>query len=142
MNKWRPFDIKSFLKASRHWDDDIKKLQEEHDNLSVLPGMSDVPSGKTGNVSDVTAGAALRRLKITSQIEEIKLNKEILAFALKMLTEDERALIEGFYYPKKSIAVFIQEYGREHGMGRSLVYTERDRIEQSMARVIEDRYYD
>ena len=142
MNQWRPFDIKSFLKASRHWDEDIKRLQEEHDNLSVLPAQGDVPSGKTGNVSDITAGAALRRLQIVSLIEQIELNKEILDFAFRTLTEDERRLIEGFYYPKKTIAVFVQEYGHNYGMGRSLVYKERDRIEQRMARAIEHRYYD
>ena len=68
MEQWRPFDIKSFLKASRHWDDDIKILREKHDDLSVLPASSDIPAAKTGTVSDITASAALRRLEISAQI--------------------------------------------------------------------------
>ncbi len=141
MTDWRPFDIKSFLKASKHWDDEIKRLQDEHDSLSVLPSGSDVPSGKTGAVSDMTANAAMRRLKIVAQIEDLLLNKEILAFALKMLTEDERRLIDGFYYPKKSIGTFVYEYGRSKGINKDYVYAERARVEQKMSKVILKRYY-
>ena len=141
MDQWRPFDIKSFLKASRHWDDDIKRLQEEHDSLALLPSTGDKPIG-TGDISDMTASAALRRLKITSQIEEIMLYKEILACAFRTLPEDEIRLIKGFYYPNKPISVFVDEYCHEYGIGRTMLYQERDRIEQHMARLIESRYYE
>ena len=142
MEQWRPFDIKSFLKASRHWDDDIKTLREKHDDLSVLPASSDIPAAKTGTVSDITASAALRRLEISAQIENILLFKEMLDFALKHLTEDESELIRGFYYPVKPISVFVDEYGISHGMGRTTIYQERERIENRLARIIEAAYYD
>ncbi len=141
MNQWRPFDIKSFLKASRHWDDDIQKLRAEHDNLSVLPSSNDVPAAKSGTVSDITAKAALRRLEIDAQIEEILLYKEILELAFNMLTDEDRELIRGFYYPTKSISFFVQDYGRTHGMGQTKVYQEKARIENYMARFIESKYY-
>ena len=50
MDRWRPFDIKTFLKESRYWDDDIEKLKREQDALSLLPSSQDVPSAKTGTV--------------------------------------------------------------------------------------------
>jgi len=141
MNQWRPFDIKAFLKASRHWDDDIKRLQEEHDNLSELPAMGNNP-GRSSETSDLTANVALKRLKIASQIEEIRLYKEMLDFALKSLTEDERRLIDGFFYPSKmSIGSFVWEYGREKGICKDYVYRERDRALTKMRHVIERVYY-
>ena len=141
MDRWRPFDIKTFLKESRYWDDDIEKLKREQDALSLLPSSQDVPSAKTGTVSDITARAALRRLEISAQIEKIMLYKEILEYAFKTLSDKDRQLIEGFYYPKKSISYFISEYGHTYGMGRTMIYEERDRIEKQMARVIENHYY-
>lgn len=140
MNDWRPFDIKSFLKASRHWDDDIKKLQAEHDALSELPAAGNNP-GRSSEVSDLTANAALRRLEIQKKIEDIKLYKEMLDYALKMLSNEDKRLIEGFYYPRKAIGVFVWEYGREKGLCKNKVYEQREIVLQKMARTIENVYY-
>lgn len=138
---WKPFAIKAFLKASRHWKDDIRKLEKELDDMLVLPGMKNTSGIRSGNVSDMTAQMALRRLEITAQIEELKLNEEMLKFALKTLTEDERALIDGFFYPRKKIGVFVQEYGQEHGYGKNLVYAARDDALEKMRWAIEQEYY-
>ena len=89
----------------------------------------------------MTASAALRRLEIQAEIEEIQLNEEMLAFALKRLTEDERRLIDGFFYPRRSIGAFVDEYGREHGFGKDLVYRERERALEKMRLLIEAEYY-
>ena len=138
---WRPFDIKSFLKASRHWDEDIQKLQEELDDLPLLPSSSDVPASKTGTPSDITARAVMRRVEILARIEEINGCKEMLGHALKSLPAEDLALILGFYYPKKTISFFVQDYGQEHGMGRTTVYTEKTRVEDTLARFIEQEFY-
>ena len=140
MNRWRPFDIKSFLKASRHWDEDIRRLQEEHDNLSELPAMGNNP-GRSSDVTDLTAQVALKRLKIVAEIEEIRLYKEMLELALKTLTKDERRLIEGFYFPKKSKGEFVYEYSRDKGICKDYVYRDRDMALQHMRDVIERVYY-
>jgi len=142
MTDWRPFDIKSFLKASRHWDDDIKRLQEEHDNLSELPSSGNIQAGTKGSISDMTGRVALRRLEITAQIEEIMLCKEMLAFALKTLSNEDKRLIDGFFYPKQSIGSFVYDYGKEQGLNKDYVYAERERVLKKMGDVILRQYYE
>lgn len=139
---WRPFDIRAFLKASRYWDDDIESLEQELKDLPELPAISNESGVHSGNVSDLTAQTALRRLKIAADIEEIRLCKEMLAYALKRLTEDETALVNGFFYPKKPIGIFVQEYGYSHGLGKNLVYAEREKVLDKMRMMIEAEYYD
>lgn len=138
---WIKFDIQSFLKASKHWEEDIAKLRQEMDSLSLLPSSGGAGGIQKNSISDMTASAALRRLEIQAEIEEIMLNKEMLAFALKRLTEDERRLIDGFFYPKKSIGEFVEEYGRDHFLTPKYVYFERSAALEKMRLLIEAEYY-
>ena len=142
MMDWRPFDIKSFLKASRHWKEDRARLEQELKDLSYLPSINNESGVRSGNVGEPTAQIAMRRLKISAEIDKISRNEEMLNTALKTLTEDERTLVSGFYYPKKMIRVFVQEYGRKHGLCKDYVYAEKDRVLEKMRRVIEHNYYD
>ena len=66
----------------------------------------------------------------------------MLDYALNKLTEADRALIDGFFYPKKSIGVFVEEYGRKHGLSKTLVYDERTKVLDKLRRIIEAEYYD
>lgn len=138
---WVRFDIKSFLKASKHWEDDIARLRQEMEDLSFLPSV-DNKSGVRSGLSDMTASTALRRLKIQAEIEEIQLDEEMLRYAIKRLTEDERALFNGFYRPKKKIGVFVEEYGKQHGLCRDYVYDAREAMLDKMRILIEGEYYD
>ena len=138
---WRPFDIKAFLRASRYWADDIAVLEQELKDMPELPAVSNDSGVHSSNVSDLTAQTAIRRLKITADIEEIRLNEEMLKYALKRLTEDERALVDGFFYPKKPIGIFVYEWGMAHGLGKNLVYAEREKVLEKMRRLIEAEYY-
>lgn len=142
MMEWRPFDIKSFLKASRHWKEDRRKLEQELKDLLYLPSINNESGVRSGNIAEPAAQIAMRRLKISEEIDKISRNEEMLDTALKSLTEDERVLVSGFYYPKTYIGVFVQEYGREHGLCKDYVYAERDRVLEKMRRVIEHNYYD
>lgn len=138
---WRRFDIEKFLKASRFWDEEIEKLQKQLDDMPELPSVDNKTGVRSGNISDLTAQIALQRLKITADIEEILLDREMLNYAVKRLTEDERVLLDGFFYPKKPIGIFVQEYGWEHGLGKNLVYAEREKILDKMRMLIEAEYY-
>lgn len=136
------FPIKSFLKESLEWEDRIKKLKEEQEALLGLPSVDNSTGIRSSEPSNMTASIALRRLKIQSEIEEILLDKEMLRYAIKQLSEDERELLNGFFYPKKPKGLFVWEYGRKHGLGKNLVYEEKDRVLEKMRVCIEEEYYE
>lgn len=138
---WQHFDILAFLKASKHWKEDLKRLQDELDNISYLPAGGNESGIRGSDISEPPYSIALQELKIQAEIEEIKLNITMLEYALNKLTEAERALIDGFFYPKKSIGVFVEEYGRKHGLSKTLVYDERTKVLDKLRRIIEAEYY-
>ena len=140
--EWRRFDIKSFLKASRHWKRDRERLEEELNNILYLPSVTNESGIRSGNIADPAAKTALRSLELQSKIEEISLNETMLAFALSQLTADEKMLIDGFFYPRKTIGIFVHDYGRKHGLCKDYVYAERERVLEKMRRIIEREYYE
>ena len=141
MVSWRRFDIESFLESSKGWDDDIEKLQRELDNLPELPAVSNDSGIHSGKVSDLTAQTVIKKLKIQADIEELKLNKEMLVYAVRRLSEDEIKLLKGFFYPRKPIGIFVHEYGLDHGLGKNLVYAERKKLLEKMRMLIEGEFY-
>lgn len=139
--EWRRFDIKAFLKASRHWKQDKERLTKELDNILYLPSVTNESGVRSGNIADPAAQTALRSLELQAKIEKIKLYEEMLKYAMNQLTADERNLIDGFFYPRKTIGVFVHDYGRKHGLCKDYVYAERERVLEKMRRTIEREYY-
>lgn len=137
--KW--FDIRGFLEASKGWDSKLEKLNNELNDLPYLPAVDNKSGVRSGDISDLTYSVTLKRLKITADIEEILLNKEMLNYAFKRLTEDERELIDGLFYPQKRKSVFVQEYGRKYGLCDTYVYEKKSRVLDKMKRLIEEAYY-
>ena len=138
---WRPFDIKYFLKASRHWKNDRERLQQELDEMLYLPSVTNESGIRSGNIAEPAAKTALKIIEIEDKIKEILLYEEMLDCALAELTADERTLIDGFFYPRKTIGVFVHDYGRKHGLCKDYVYAERERVLEKMKRKIETEYY-
>lgn len=139
---WRPFDIKSFLKASRYWRSERERFEQELNNLLYLPSVNNESGIRSGNIAEPTAKTALRSLELQAKIEEIKLNETMLDYALGKLTADERSLIDGFFFPKKNIGAFVYDYGRKHGLCKDYVYAEREKVLDKMRRIIEAEFYD
>lgn len=139
--EWRRFDIKAFLKASRHWKRDKERLQQELNNISYLPSVTNESGIRSGNIAEPAAQTALRSLELQAKLEKILLNEEMLKYAMNQLTSDEKALIDGFFYSRKSRGVFVHDYGRKHGICKDYVYAERERVLEKMRRIIEREYY-
>lgn len=139
---WMHFDILAFLKESKHWDKKLKTLQDELDGISYIPAGGNDTGIRGSDISEPPYTITVQELQIQAEMEEIKLNKEMLKYALKQLTEDERALIDGFFYPKKTMRVFVREYGAKYGLSDTLVYDKRTKVLDKLRRIIEAEYYD
>lgn len=139
---WQHFDILPFLESSKHWQDDLRKLQNELDNISYLPAGGNETGVRGSDISETPYSITLQKLKIQAGINKIKKDMGMLDYGLKCLTEDEKELIDGFFYPKKAKGVFVYEYGRKHGLCKTLVYDKRTKVLDKLRRIIEAEYYD
>lgn len=142
MTEWRIFDTRSFLRSSKHWKEKKEKLQQELDNMSLLPSMDNTTSTHSGNISDLTGKIALRRLEIEAEIDKISRDEEMLRHALNLLTEDEKRLVRGFFFTNNSASSFVYDYGRNQGICKDYVYRDLNEVLKKMGDAILEKYYD
>ena len=139
---WRPFNIEKFLKASAEWDTKLEILEQNLEDIPYLPSSNNETGIRGSNISEPPYTITLQRQKIQAQIDEIKRYKEMLDYGMKRLTEDERALIDGFFYPKRPIGIFVEQYGRKYGIRERGVYEKRKRVLEKLRWDIESKYYE
>ena len=138
---WRPFDTNMFLKKSKYWPMEKAKLKKELDEMPELPSTENKSGVRSGNISDMTGQMAMRRLEIEAQIEEIELYEEMLRYGLSVLSEDEKDVINGFYFDGRAIGTFVWKYGRKSGICKDYVYAKRNRALKKMGDALLKKYY-
>ena len=109
--------------------------------MLYLPSVNNESGVRSGEIANPTAKTALRSLELQNKIQEIIHNEQMLNFALGQLSEDEKALINGFFYPNRTIGSFVYDYGRKYGLCKDYVYAERERVLDKMRRSIEKEFY-
>lgn len=137
----RPFDTDLLLKKSKGFDEEIQKLQKKLDAIPELPAVNNESGIRGSEPSDPTGKLALRRMELIEKINEINLYKEMLECGLSVLTDDERIVINGFYFGKKRIRSFVWEYGRKHGLCKDYVYKRKNEVLRKMGDFILKNYY-
>lgn len=103
MNKYVRFDMVAFLKQSKYWKKDLAKKKLELQEITMLTSVQTdkLPSG-SGKVSDPTSNVVARREKIISEIDYIRLCQAALKDSLSQLNEEEREIIDGFFFSRKT----------------------------------------
>lgn len=138
---WRPFDIIGFLNASKSWKVKREILEQQLEDISYLPSSNNETGIRGSNISEPPYSITLERQKIQAKIDEIKANEAMLDYGMKRLAKDEIELINGFFFPKKRIGVFVQEYGRKYGIRERGVYDKRKYVLEKLRMEIESKYY-
>lgn len=137
MKRYVKLDVEAFLKDSKKWDAEIKDLEKKKDEIVILSGISN-SEVHSGNISHPTEDTALRYQAITEEIERIHNYRDILAEALDWIDADDEALINGFFFGKKTINAFVDEYCIEHGCEVKTVYRRRAEAVNRLRKAIED----
>ena len=103
MDKYVRFDIVAFLKQSKYWKKDISKLNTELQDIPFVSSVQTdkIPSGSS-KPSDSVYNIVVKRDKIISEIDYIKHCQDALKNALSQLDGEEREIIDGLFFSRKS----------------------------------------
>lgn len=133
------FNPTKFLKESKKWKDKLKDIKDELDSIAELPAIES--SGvQSSSISDLTYNTALKRLKLTNEQEYLEACISIRDWALSNLSPFDRELIEGFFYPKTSIYMFVENFKIENALCTSDVYSARREALDSFTKLIVTKY--
>ena len=68
----RHFDTEMFIKQLKVWRKEKEKLQEQLNNISLLPSGNNESGVHSTDISDPTSRLAIKRLELIEQIEDIE----------------------------------------------------------------------
>lgn len=125
MNSYLRFNSARFLKNSRKWDDELKQLHNALDSITEIGGASDDP-GRSSDISRPTERTSLDRMAIESRINVLNLYKRALTYCMKVISDYDKVLIEGFFFNSGSIHIFVELWCKENGY-TNRTYCYRDR---------------
>lgn len=139
LKEYRIFSSALFLKESKTWRKKISQLKLELVNMPELPAIES--SGvQSSNISNMTQQQALKRADITEEIAKYARLLEIREIALSRLSEEQRELINGFYFGHRHISAFVTEFGMKHYVCDTLVYRMRNEALDNIAQTLEELY--
>lgn len=139
MTRYMEFNAKKFLKESRGWKEEKKRLREELDELASLKGAGDSPA-RTFRHGDSTGTAVVERSRIQSQIDRISLYEEAFKYAWESISEASRDVLTAFFFAGGCMSRNVTKYGAKYGVCNNEVY-KRERVALAeVSRLITRRY--
>lgn len=123
MERYIEFNAVKFLKESKHWEEEKKKLQDKLNEITEIKCIDNSPV-RSGRLHDSVADVAAEREGVKRQIERGDRCAYIWAYVNKFLEPEEKGVLE-VYFTGGNIGRKIEIFGREYGMCRSDVYSLR-----------------
>lgn len=133
------FNPNRFLKESKTWKGEIAKRKTELESMSELPAMES--SGvQTSNISDMTRVQAFSNIELKEEIHKYERLTQIKKETMRKLPEKQQEVINGFFFGRKHVSTFIDEFGRKHCLCRSDVYSFRKMALEEFVDILTDKY--
>ena len=137
MERYYRFDAHNFLKESKGWAKEKKKLERE---LEEIPELKAIENSEvhSGNISDPTASTSFKRFFIETQIERLDLYREALNYAWDNLTDEEKDMLNGFYFTHKRINYEVHLLCDKYHIEKSQVYNRKNKALQKLTDLVEE----
>ena len=139
MNRYIGFDVVKFLKESRGWEEEKKRLQEELDSITEIQGKDNSPV-RSSRINDTVSSVAAARERIQNDIDRIEYYEHALDFAIRYITAAEKEVIELFFFGRGYISARVDKFSFEHAICRSDVYSLRRQAIDHLSRIITRRF--
>lgn len=140
MNRFVEFNPVKFLNESREWQRRRRAIEVKIDSVSLIKSSSLGAVAKTNIKSDTVEAPAIKIMELEEEVADIDKYIKAKDWALSKLTEQEREVINGFFFRCERIDKFVRDYGRKYGMCRSDVYTARRLALDRLSEIICERF--
>ena len=136
----RHFDTEMFIKQLKVWRKEKEKLQEQLNNISLLPSGNNESGVHSTDISDPTSRLAIKRLELIEQIEDIEQCEKVYELAKGYLTPEELDIFKVFFEPTEPIWRGIDRYAQGNYTCRMNVYRQRRKILEKLDRLIAQEF--
>lgn len=116
---------KKFLNDKDKWEKEIKTKRDELDSILELSAITN-SEVHSHNISDPTKQTAFAKMRVEEQIARRKAYQEVLKFGLSHIDEEDKKIIQAFYFqPNKQTQFIIDELAIELECDPRTIYNRR-----------------
>lgn len=121
MDRYIEFNAVKFIKESRLWEAEKKRLEAKLDGITEIKGIDNSPI-RSGRLHDSVADVAAERERIERQIERIEQYQYAFKLAWEELNSDERTVIDLFFFDGGNIGKNVKCTARQLGIRERGIY--------------------
>ena len=136
MDRYITFNAEKFLREAKQWKAEKKTLQKILDSIPELSAIQNSEVHST-NISSPTETTAMKRIKITKELDRLSHYERILNYGLSRLTEEEKYIIDGFYFRKGYVSVFVDECCHTYECSPRTIYSKKADAVKSFSRIVD-----
>ena len=121
MDRYIEFNAVKFIKESRLWEAEKKRLEAKLEGITEIKGIDNSPI-RSGRLHDSVADVAVEREQIERQIERIEQYQYAFKLAWEELNSDERTVIDLFFFDGGNIGKNVKCTARQLGIRERGIY--------------------
>lgn len=133
LRQYYDFNTVKFLKASRHWDDQIESLKQDLAAITEIGGTGEgMPTGS--GISRPTEKTVLDREKVLQKMAEIDECRECFKWAWGCISREDQEILIGFYYAPGYVYDFVAKWCDQYISNRTYCYRAKREAEERLGK--------
>ena len=139
MEKYIEFNAVKFLKDSKTWEGEKRRLQAKLDGITEIKGIDNSPI-RSGRLHDSVADVAAEREKIKEEIIRIEKYQEALKYVKKFLTNEQLDVIDVFFLQTGNMGKNVRKLAQDIGIRERGIYELRREAINTIQKIITEKF--
>lgn len=137
MDRYIEFNAVKFIKESRLWEAEKKRLEAKLEGITEIKGIDNSPI-RSGRLHDSVADVAAERERIERQIERIETYQHAFELAWDELDSNERIVTNLFFFNGGNIGKNVKYMARQLGIRERGIYEIRRNAISKVKKSVEE----
>lgn len=139
MEQYIEFNAVKFLKDSKTWEGEKRRLQAKLDGITEIKGIDNSPI-RSGRLHDSVADVAAEREQIEEDIARIEKYQEAFKYVKRFLTQEQLDVIDVFFFQAGNMGKNVRKLAHDIGVRERGIYELRREAINTIQKIITEKF--
>lgn len=139
MEQYIEFNAVKFLKDSKTWEGEKRRLQAKLDGITEIKGIDNSPI-RSGRLHDSVADVAAEREQIEEDIARIEKYQEAFKYVKRFLTQEQLDVIDVFFFQAGNMGKNVRKLAHDIGVRERGIYEVRREAVNTVQKIITEKF--
>lgn len=139
MNRYIEFNAVKFIKESRSWESEKKRLEAKLEGITEIKGIDNSPI-RSGRLHDSVADVAAEREQIEEDIARIEKYQEAFKYVKRFLTQEQLDVIDVFFFQAGNMGKNVRKLAHDIGVRERGIYEVRREAVNTVQKIITEKF--